>query len=140
MDLAAIHEMWAKDSKIDDVMLDKASLAIPQLHQKYLSILSNYKLLQKKKYQELKRLQHHKTLWYAGKLPAEDYDKPFNHKVMKSDIPSWVSVDEQVQKVELQLELYQETIDTLQEIIKQIHQMSYNIRNAVTWRTFTGGI
>ena len=140
MDLAKIQEMWKKDSVIDDVMLDKASLAIPQLHQKYLAILSNYKLLQKKKYHELKKLKHHKTLWYGGKLPAEEYDAPFQYKVMKGDIPGWVEIDEQVQKVELQLELYNETIDTLNEIIKQIHQMSYNIKNAIQWRTFTNGI
>ena len=59
---------------------------------------------------------------------------------MKGDIPGWVEIDEQVQKVELQLELYNETIDTLNEIIKQIHQMSYNIKNAIQWRTFTNGI
>ena len=59
---------------------------------------------------------------------------------MKSDVPAWVEVDEMVNKVEMQLEYYTEIVDSLQEILKQVHQMSYNIRNAVTWRTFTGGV
>ena len=141
MDLNTIQDMWERDSKIDDVLLDRASLKIPQLHQKYLTLLNEFKLLQKKKYFELKRLQHKKTLYYAGKLPPDEYaDKPFNHKVMKGDVPGWVAVDEDVQRVELQYEYYQTIIDTLQEILRQVHQLSYNIKNAITWRTFTGGV
>ena len=60
MDLEKIQEMWEKDSKIDDIMLDKASLKIPQLHQKYLTLLNNNRLLRKKKAQELKKVSHHK--------------------------------------------------------------------------------
>ena len=105
MDLATINEMWARDSKIDDTLLAEASLAIPALHQKYLTLLQEYKLLSKKKGQELRQLQHRKYLYYAGKAPPEEYeDAPFPHKVMKSDVQNWVSVDEDIAKVELKLE------------------------------------
>lgn len=141
MDLTTIQAMWEKDSKIDDILLDQASLKIPQLHQKYLTLLNEFKLLQRKKYQELKKLNHKKTLYYSGKLPPEEYeDKPFNYKVMKSDVPGWVAVDDDIQKLELQYDYYQTIIDSLSEILKQVHQMSYNIKNAITWRTFTGGV
>lgn len=141
MDLTSIQEMWERDSKIDDILLDKASLKIPQLHQKYLTLLNEFKLLQKKKYFELKKLRHKKSLYYSGKLPPDEYaDKPFNYKVMKSDVPGWVEVDDDIQKVEMQYEYYQTVIDTLQEILRQVHQMSYNIKNAITWRSFTGGV
>lgn len=141
MDLNQIQEMWKKDSVIDKIMLDEASIKIPQLHQKYLTILNEFNLLRKKKQQELKRIKHRKYLYYAGKAAPEEYEaEPFNHKVMKSDVPAWVEVDQMVNKVEMQLEYYNEIVDSLQEILKQVHQMSYNIRNAVTWRTFTGGV
>lgn len=141
MDLATITEMWKRDSVIDQVMLDEASIKIPQLHQKYLSTLNEFNLLRKKKRQELKRLEHKKYLYYSGKAaPAEYEEEPFNYKVMKSDVPGWVAVDAQVNKVEMQLEYYDEIVNTLQEILKQIHQMSYNIKNAIQWRTFTGGV
>ena len=48
MNLEAILEMWKKDSVIDEVLLDQAALKIPQLHQKYLTLLSEYNLLYKK--------------------------------------------------------------------------------------------
>ena len=78
MDLETINSMWEKDSKIDDVMLDKASLAIPQLHQKYLNLLSEFTLLSKKATQQLKSAQHSKFLFYSGKAKPEEYEeKPF---------------------------------------------------------------
>lgn len=141
MDLPTIQEMWKKDSVIDQVMLDEASLKIPQLHQKYLVLLNEFNLLRKKKRQELKRMEHKKWLYYSGKAAPEEYeDEPFNHKVMKSDVPAWVAVDEKVNAIEMKLEYYNEIVDTLQEILRQINQMSYNIKNAIQWRTFTNGV
>ena len=141
MDLATINEMWAKDSVIDDVMLDQSSIKIPQLHQKYLSLLTEFNLLRKKKSQDLKKLQHKKWLYYSGKAAPEEYeDKPFNYKVMKSDVPNWVAVDDDICKVEMQLDYYDGVIKTLEEILKQVHQMSYNIKNAIQWRSFVGGV
>lgn len=141
MDLPSIQQMWKKDSVIDQIMLDEASLKIPQLHQKYLVLLNEFNLLRKRKRQELKRMEHKKYLYYSGKAPAEDYeDEPFNHKVMKSDVPAWVAVDQQVNNIEMKLEYYNEVCDTLQEILRQVNQMSYNIKNAIQWRTFTNGV
>ena len=141
MNLETINEMWSKDSVIDDIMLDTASYKIPQLHQKYLTLLSEFTLLQKKKQQDLKALQHQKWLYYSGKASPEVYeDKPFHYKVMKGDINSWVTVDEDIQKVEMKLEYYNVLLRTLEEILKQIHQMSFNIKNMINWRSFTGGV
>ena len=58
---------------------------------------------------------------------------------MKSDVPSWVAVDEEVQRVELKQEYYSATIRVLEDVLKQVHQMSYNIKNAIEWRRFTSG-
>ena len=59
---------------------------------------------------------------------------------MKSDVPAWVAVDEQVNLIEMKLEYYNEVCDTLQEILRQVNQLSYNIKNAIQWRTFTNGV
>jgi hypothetical protein len=141
MDIDKINEMWEKDAVIDDILLDQASLKIPQLHQKYLQILTNFRLLHKKASQELDKARFLKWMYYSGKADPKVYeDKPFPYKIMKSDVQNWVSVDEDIHKIELKIELYETTIKTLEEIIKQIHQMSYNIKNVIQWRTFTGGV
>ena len=131
--------MWKRDSVIDDVLIDQTALKIPQLHQKYLTLHSEYVLLSKKKSQELKKLQHKKTLYYSGRATPEEYAEPFEHKVMKSDIPGWVAVDEEVQRIELKLEYYYATIKVLEDILKQVHQLSFNIKNVIEWRRFVGG-
>ena len=141
VNLDTINEMWEKDSKIDDIMLDQSTIKIPQLHHKYLSLHGEFKLLLAKKSQELKRMQHSKWLYYSGKAKPEVYeDKPFDYKVMKSDVPNWIAVDEDINKLEMQVEYYKTVLDTLSEILKQVHQLSFNIKNIIAWRTFTGGV
>ena len=141
MDLETINSMWEKDSKIDDVMLDKASLAIPQLHQKYLNFLSEFTLLSKKATQQLKTAQHMKFLYYSGKATPEEYEeKPFPYKVLKGEAWNSVNIDEDIQKLELKIEYYNVVLRTLEEILKQVHQFSYNIRNSIEWRKFAGGV
>ena len=60
MDLVSINEMWKRDSVIDQVMLDESSMKIPQLHQKYLTLLTEYTLLNKQ-HQKSMRINHFHT-------------------------------------------------------------------------------
>jgi hypothetical protein len=141
MDIDKIQKMWERDSVIDDVMLDSASIKIPQLHSKYLTLHNEYTLLLKKARQEQNRIIHLRTLYYSGRGTPDMYeDSPFNYKLIKSEVPSWVAVDETVNKIEMKVALYETTLNTLSEILKQIHQMSFNIKNIITWRTFVGGV
>ena len=139
LSLEEITTKWSQDCVIDDVMLDTASIKIPQLHAKYLAIHNTYTLLLKKGQQELKKLQHKKSLYYGGKASPEEYDEPFNYKVQKSEVPLWVQVDDDIIKVESKVHLYETTLSALADILKQIHQMSYNIRNTIEWRRFVNG-
>ena len=68
---------------------------------------------------------------FSGKASPEEYTEPFPYKVMKSDVLSWVAVDEQIQKVEMKLCYYDTVVVCVAEILKQIHQMSYNIKNMI---------
>lgn len=132
--------MWAKDSVIDDVMLDSSSMKIPQLHAKYITLHNEYSLLLKKAKQEHNRIIHLRTLYYSGRGTPDMYeDAPFDYKLIKSEVPSWVAVDASVNKVEMKVALYETTLNSLSDILKQIHQMSYNIKNMIEWRRFVGG-
>ena len=139
MDLETIQKMWEKDSKIDDVMLDNASLAIPQLHSKYINLFNEYSLLSKKAKQQYKVIQHKKWLYYSGKEVPEDAE-PFQYKVIKSDVANWIAVDEDIQKVEMKIDYYDVVLDTLRDILKQVHQMTYHIKQCIEWRRFVNGV
>ena len=132
--------MWSRDSVIDDVLLDEASIKIPQLHAKYITLHSEYTLLLKKAKQEQNRIVHLRTLYYSGRGTPDMYeDSPFDFKLIRSEVPSWVAVDEGVNKVEMKVVLYETTLNTLSEILKQIHQLSFNIKNMIAWRQFVNG-
>jgi len=140
MNLEDIQEMWARDSVIDDVMLDSSSMKIPQLHAKYITLHNEYSLLLKKAKQEQNRIVHLRTLYYSGRGTPDMYeDSPFDYKLIKSEVPSWVAVDKSVNKVEMKVALYETTLNSLSDILKQIHQMSYNIKNMIEWRRFVSG-
>ena len=140
MNLEKIMEMWAKDSVFDDVMLDTTSMKIPQLHSKYITLHNEYSLLLKKAKQEQNKLVHLRTLYYSGRGTPDMYeDAPFNYKLIRSEVPSWVAVDETVNKVEMKVALYETTLNSLSEILKQIHQMSFNVKNMIEWRRFVNG-
>ena len=59
---------------------------------------------------------------------------------MKSDVYNWVSVDDDVCKVESKLDYYGSVTSTLNDIIKQIHQLSFTIGNIIKWRMFCNGV
>ena len=73
-DLKKIHDMWAKDSQIDNMKLDESSRLTPMLHSKYLSLLSTTKLQLKKSEHQQKILLRDKWLWYNGKMSKEKMD------------------------------------------------------------------
>ena len=139
MNLETIQEMWEKDSKIDDVMLDESSLKIPQLHQKYLTLYNEFSLLSRKTKQQLKTLEHKKWLYYSGKEVPDDAE-PFPYKVIKSDIQNWMGVDKDIQTMEMKVEYYDVILNSLTEILRQVHQMTYHIKQCIEWRRFVNGV
>ena len=139
MDLDKIQEMWSVDTKIDDTLLDDEALKIPQLHAKYVTLYNHFKMLMSKSQIELKTTRHKKWLYYSGKDAPEDAE-PFQYRVIKSDVPNWVAVDEKVIKIEAKVEYYQVVLDFLTEILKQINNRNYVIKSAIDWRRFTSGV
>ena len=49
MNLETLQEMWKTDSKLDDDLHDNDSLAIPQLHMKYMEFHNTYSLMKKER-------------------------------------------------------------------------------------------
>ena len=60
--------MWAKDSVIDRTEPGKELINIPQLHSKYLNVLSRHRLLAKESEFKYNRMKKVKWEYYTGKL------------------------------------------------------------------------
>lgn len=146
MDLQTILSEWEQDCVIDDMKLDETSRESPKLHAKYLSLLSNYKLMLKRAEFKQKDLLKDKWLYYNGKMSEEDLkDKGWNPdpfdglKILKGEMDYYYESDPEIQKSEEKIQYYKTTIDTLQDIIDNIKWRHQNIKNIIEWKKFQSG-
>ena len=143
MKLEEILEFWEKDSKLDNSELDKESLKIPSLHNKYLKIYTNENLLLKKMTHDFKEMERNKFEYYSGKMCEEDLNdqgwEQFDHKLLKQDIPRYLESDADLIKMLLKIDYQKEKVETVKSIISSINGRSYHISNAIKWQQFLNG-
>jgi len=140
MTLEELQEAIDKDLQINDTELDLESLKTPQLHNKYLKHLNNYKLLLSRAETEYSTMKREKWEYYTGKAPAEVYAlKPFDLKILKTDIDKYLESDIDLQKLKQKVNYLQTTVDYLDRTIRLISNRGFTIKNAIDWRRFTSG-
>tara|TARA_Y100001938_G_C8089056_1_gene433928 strand:- start:2039 stop:2473 length:435 start_codon:yes stop_codon:yes gene_type:complete len=143
MDLSDIRKLVAEDMPIDDTELDIESMTIPQLHNKYLNIYLDEKLVLQKLNSDYYRLKKTKWEYYTGKLDEDQLKEygwePFQFKILKQDIDLYMDSDEDLQKLSNKVAYQKEKISYLDSILKSINNRQWNIRNAIEWRKFING-
>ena len=140
MTLEELQQLVDKDFKLDDTELDAESIKIPLLHNKYLQHFNKFSLLLKKAEYEHKALIRQKWEYYTGKADPAVYQlKPFNLKIMRSDVDKYIEADEEYTKAYQKVKYLEVTVDFLDRTIRQISNRTFTIKNAIDWRKFTSG-
>ncbi len=140
MDLEQLQLEADKDLKINDTELDLESLKTPQLHNKYMKHYTKFRLLLTRTEDELKTIKRDKWEYYTGKAdPAVYQAKPFNFKILKTDIDKYLEADEEIQKLTQKVAYLNTVVDFLDRTIRIIVNRTYTIKNAIEWRRFTSG-
>ena len=141
MNLEQIQEMWQKDSVMDPDNLHDESLKIPQLHSKYYILYNTITLLREKAKTSYSKVRLERYNYYSGKAPAEVYEQePFPYKVRdKEALQRHMDADEKLSAVELKVRYYDTELKFLEEIIKNISNRTYQIKNAIEWQQFQAG-
>ena len=140
MTLEELQEQVAKDLKINDTELDLESLKTPQLHNKYLKEYNNFKLLLSRAESDYKILKRVKWEYYTGKASPKVYqEKPFNLKIMKSDLDKYLDSDEDLIKSKQKIDYLETIVNYLDRTLKTISSRDWQIRNSIEWRKFTSG-
>lgn len=140
MTLEELQEQVDKDLKINDTELDLESLKTPQLHNKYLKEYNNFKLLLSRAESDYKILKRVKWEYYTGKASPKVYqEKPFNLKIMKSDIDKYLESDEDIIKAKQKIDYLETVVNYLDRTLKTISSRDWQIRNSIEWRKFTSG-
>ena len=139
--LDKIQEMWDSDSKMNQDELDAESLKIPQLHAKYYDIYNVTLTLRKQTETAYSKILFERRQYYQGKATAAVYaEEPFPFKVRdKDDLKLYLDADEKLKNLSLKREYYDMMLRYTEEILKQISNRTYQIKNAIEWRRFTSG-
>lgn len=142
IDLPTLQQMWEKDSKIDIDNLHTESLNIPVLHAKYYDIYNNFMLLRKKAEQQKKNTRHERYEYYSGKADPDVYIKdPFPKKIRDKDtMNKYLDADERLSNVSMKIEYYDVILRYIEEILKQIGNRTYQIKNSIEFMRFTSGL
>lgn len=139
-----LRRMVSVDMKIDGTELDIESLKTPQLHNKYLNLYHDERLILKQMKSRIKELVRDKWEFYSGKMSEEKLERlgwePFQLKVLKQDLDRYIESDTQVAREYDRIAFQEEKVDFLQATLKSITARQWDIKNAIEWRKFTNGL
>ena len=79
--------------------------------------------------------------YYGGKADAKVYvAKPFDFKVLKSDLAMYISSDEEIIELSDKQAYLEYTIKFCEGVIKSIDNRGWDTKNAITWKQFEAGM
>jgi hypothetical protein len=138
MNLEKIEELWAKDAeKFFDhrelpELLANDSMETPKLHAKYLQLYNEFKLMLSDAQTKYSKLYKEKWLYYNGKAPSSVYrEKPFDLKVLKGDLDMFIDSDDDVCRAKQKIDYLETCINSIDRILKEIHNRGFAIKNTI---------
>ncbi len=122
MNLNELREMTKADCVIDGTELALESIKIPQLHNKYLNLLQDEKLILRKLTSQFKVLTRMKWEYYTGKMSKEEMDElgwdAFQLNVLKKDLSTYTDSDPDIIKISDKIAYHEAKLFTLEETLK----------------------
>lgn len=141
MTLEELQAQADRDLKIDHSKLDIESLKTPELHHKYLKYFNNFNLLLKKAEFDYNVLRRKKWEYFTGRSEPQVYkEKPFGHKLLKTDVQIYIDSDEELNELKLKIQYYTNIVQYLEQIIKMMNNRGFQIKNAIEFIKFTNGV
>ena len=79
--------------------------------------------------------------YYSGKASAEVYvENPFPYKVREKDaLQRYIEADEKLNAIDMKIRYYDVMLKFLEEVIKNISNRTFQIKNAIEWHRFQAG-
>ena len=144
MTIDELRTMASVDLTMDKTELDIESMKTPQLHNKYLILFGDEKLILGKYTSDLNVLRRNKWLYYTGKLSREQLEdfgwEPFDLNILKTDIDKFMDADEDIILLSNKILLQKEKVNYLEGVVKIINNRQWSIRSSIDWLKFTQGV
>jgi len=129
-----IIEEWREDADMGDDLFE-AARNIPILHSKWIDKYLRIQLLKKEKEYEYKKTYKQKYSYYMGR----EEDAP-DEKIMKTEVQIYIDADDEIIKLKAMVDLYDKLEGTVKEILNNINNRSFQIKNAIDWLRYSRGI
>ena len=144
MDLEDLKNNITKDSQVDSTELGNEALKIPQIHGKYLNLLSDFKLLLTKNQNDyaIQKLRKWKIL--TGKASKEELEawneEPFDLDILKTDVEKFIEGDEKLIKMKSKIAVLEVKVKMIEEFLKALNNRNFTIKSAIDWQKMMNGI
>lgn len=144
MKLNELQDMWAEDCKIDQTNLGRSAARVPELHAKYLNMLTSVRLQYRKTETEYLHMRKLKTRYFRGELTREEltelgWEQYLNNRPLKNEIDDVLQTDDDVIRSIDRLEYYKTLMFQLEQILKSINSRTWDIKSSIDWYKFTNG-
>ena len=144
MGLEEIITMWEKDAPLDKSELGAELLKIPTMHSKYVKQLQGHDLLAKAKFNAYTALRRDKRAYYSGVMTQDELAKrglqPFLEATKtETKILAFIDSDPEVLNLKSVIDVHESAANLCREIIKVLHNRSYQIKTYIEWEIFTRG-
>lgn len=144
MNIEQIKIQAELDTAIDVNHLEEESIKIPQIHNKYLVILMDEKLILESQESKLKVLRRDKWLYYSGKMSDDELKQkgwqPFDLSILKQDLDRFIDSDTDIINLSHKVYLQREKVNYIESVVKIISGKMWSIKSAIEWIKFTQGV
>ena len=142
MTLDELKQESYKDLPVKNVEnIDQESFYNQEIKAKWLDYKSRFELLLAKTKGEYQQLYRAKWEYYGGKSDAKIYvAKPFDLKVLKSDLGMYIVSDEDVITLANKQAYLEVVIKYIDGVIRSIDNRGWDIKNAQRWQEFQAGM
>lgn len=141
MKLEEIMALCESVLTIDETNLAKSSIDTPSLYGKLLNVRAQESMRLKQHESNMRKMLLDKREYYLGRAEPSVYkQKPFDLKILKSEVDGYIGSDDDVIRLRDLIELQQEKINILEHAMKMTLQRTYLIKNAIEFQKLMGGM
>ena len=140
-----IVEQWEIDAKIDPTDIANEILKTPMLFAKYIRILTSWKQKRAAVKIKLNEIRQLKSQYYRGELSVEQCrqllkcDQYQGPRLLKAELEQTLQADNDVNKIQSQLELIDNIIYVVEQILQVIKNRDFTLGNYTKYTMFLSG-
>ena len=143
--LNELQDLWTEDCVVDELNLGHESIKTPELHAKYLNMLSTFKLQLRKNKSNLLTLRRVKWQYYRGELTQQElnsfgWEQYLGNAPLNNQMNDFLDTDADIIKLTDKVEYIDTCITLIEGVMRSLNARSFDIKNAIEWTKFTNGL